>query len=186
MADLAERTVRPDNHDSSQRLLQEFTVRNAQRAHGRPALRILSLKGGPGAEQCMYSDLTQGLAGLAPESWGKATKATKVKEDEDEDEAAGRIQARFRGRAGRKEFERRLKESESRERAATRVQCAWRRKSGYSKFLLQRARNYEEGAAAVRLQSLIRARSDRKRFLHKRAFMSERELMATRIQCSFR
>jgi len=109
-----------------------------------------------------------------------------AKRDMDEGYAATRIQGCYRGKLGRKEFDKQVKEYERRERAAVRVQCAWRGKSRYSQFLLARARGYDENNAATRLQSMIRGKNDRKKFLHKRAFMSKQEIMATRIQCAFR
>jgi hypothetical protein len=175
MKENLERTVPPDTYDSSQRLLQEFVVRNNQRVSAQPSIPLLSLR--RGNRQTLYTDLTKDI---------NTDNYRIPDEDMNEDAAALRIQCCYRGRLGRHEFDAQLKEYERRDRAALRVQCAWRGKKGYSRFILQRAKNHDEQNAAVRLQALIRGREDRRRYLHTRAFMSQQEIMATKIQCAFR
>jgi hypothetical protein len=141
------------NHAHSQRHLQEFVVRNLQRQKFEKGIPLLSRNGRQPQHQLLYTSLTDDIDMDRPSH----SHAEGVSLD-DEDAAASHIQAMFRGKLGREEFERKLRYEEERERAAIRVQCAWRRRLGYSAMLLKRAQTHDENAAATRLQSMMRAK----------------------------
>ena len=128
-------------------------VRNLQRQKSEKGIPLLSRNGRQPQHQLLYTSLTDEIDMDRP----MHSHAEGVSLD-DEDAAASHIQAMFRGKLGRKEFERKLKYEEERERAAIRVQCAWRRRLGYSAMLMRRAQTHDENAAATRLQSLMRAK----------------------------
>ena len=74
---------------------------------------------------------------------------------DDKDTAAMQIQSYYRGRLGKKEYDRMLIEFDRRERAAIRVQCCWRRRMGYSQMLMHRAKVREIDLIKYKLLRLL-------------------------------
>ena len=156
--------------DSEQRHVQEFVVRNYNRAAGANQIPLLRLGDRYVKPQLLYRTLSKPSASSAsapsssssppapPSSSDPSSYFPDPDSSDTRDCAATVIQCCFRSYSSRQRHAHMSLEHARRTRAAVRVQSRYRGHLGYAKFVLSRARSHDESDAAVLIQGGFRGK----------------------------